>query len=117
MELPSLPYNFEDAQITNVTFGPRREFTLTLSVVIWEGQNGNQLEGVQLRFGGVKNLAQVAEFFANKTQEKSEVSSIQYDPACRSKIGDLHFKLSLERIEAVLHWNCSSLTAFGPLPE
>jgi hypothetical protein len=36
MDFPSLPYDFNDALITNVTFGPRREFTLILSVLIWE---------------------------------------------------------------------------------
>ncbi len=115
MELPSLLYDFEDAQITEVDFGPRREFTLTLSVVLWRGQSGHHLDGFQLRFGGVKNLAEVAEFFANKPQERSELSWIKYDQAYTSKIGDLHFKLSFERINAALQWHCSSLTTSRPL--
>jgi hypothetical protein len=81
------------------------------------GQRGHYLDGIRLRFGGVENLAEVVEFFTNKPLEKSELGWLKYDQAYRSKIGDLHFKLSFEREDAVLQWHCSSLTTFGPLPE
>jgi hypothetical protein len=63
MELPPLPYDFQDAQISNVAFGPRQEFTLTLLVMKWDGSVGRLSDEIKLRFGGVKNLPEVAKFF------------------------------------------------------
>ncbi len=109
MQLPSLQYNFDHAQIDVVSIGPRKEFTLTITVLTWEGSQGQPVGGIQVRFGGVENLDQITEFFAAQPQQKSELTWLRYDPAKQSKSGHLYFEIQFERIDARLQVRCSTL--------
>lgn len=111
MDHPNLPYDFKSARITAVVIGPQRELTLTLTVAAGSGQ---PLEGVQLRFSGIKNMVEVAKFFAAKPQDKAELNELQYDPAYRSKNGNLHFVLSFAKINAEIKWQCASVAVSRP---
>ncbi len=115
MELPSLQYNFDDAHIDAVSFGPRREFTLTMTIFLREGPNYRPVEGIRVRFGGVENLDQVRDFFATIPYERSELAWLEYDRSLRSKPGHLHFEIEFERIDARLKVHCKTLTVSGSL--
>jgi hypothetical protein len=117
MELPSLVYDFSHARIDAVAIGPRREATLTLAVLAWDGPNGRMVEGVRVRFGGIENFAEVSAFFASEPQEQSELAWLRYTAQRRSKPGGLFFELVFERIDAQLVVQCSSLQVSGPTSE
>ena len=108
-EVPSLVHDFSHAHIGRVSVGPRREVTLSVSPLVWEGRTGQLADPVQLRFGGIANFVEVSAFFASSPQERSELSWLRYAEGRRSKPGCLFFELVFERIDARLVIQCSSL--------
>jgi hypothetical protein len=64
MDLPQFKYDFSHARINDVTVGPRREATLFIAPLVWEGPNGRYGEVVRVRFGGIRNFEEVSTFFA-----------------------------------------------------
>jgi hypothetical protein len=111
--LPSLIHDFSHAHIRSVSVGPRREVTLAVSPLVWEGHNGRLTDPVPVRFGGVENFAEVSAFFAAGPHERSELAWLRYAVGRRSKPGCLFFELVFERIDARLVIRCSSLQV-GP---
>jgi hypothetical protein len=114
MNLPSLTYDFSHADITDVTVGPRREFTLTVNVLVFEGFKGRHIEGVRVRFGGVANFEEVSAFWKAGPHRRSELAWLRYAEGRRSKPGALFFELVFERTEARLVVQCSSLQITRP---
>jgi hypothetical protein len=114
MELPSLVHDFSNAHIDAVVIGPRRELTLSMAPLVWDGPNGRCGEPVRVRFGGIENLAEVSAFFAAAPHERSELAWLRYAEGGRSKPGCLFFELVFERIDARLVIQCSSLQLGSP---
>ena len=61
---PPLVHDFDHAIIERAVVGPRREVTLVVLPLVWEGQNGTRACSMDVRFGGIKNLAEVSAFLA-----------------------------------------------------
>jgi hypothetical protein len=114
MELPSLGHDFSHARIDAVVVGPRREVTLSIAPLVWDGPNGRHGEPVRVRFGGIENVAQVSAFFAAAPHERSELAWLRCAEGRRSKPGCLFFELVFERIDARLVIQCSSLQMSSP---
>ncbi len=114
VELPSLVHDFSHAHICGVVFGPRREFTLAVSLLVWHQQTGRLTDPAPVRFGGVENLDEVRACFAAAPHERSELAWLAYaaDPASRP--GRLVFDLVFERIDLRLLVRCSSLQVGAP---
>jgi hypothetical protein len=93
MELPSLVHDFSDARIDAVVIGPRRELTLSITPLVWDGPNGRCGEPVRVR---------------------SELAWLRYAEGRRSKPGCLFFELVFERVDARLVIQCSSLQMSSP---
>jgi hypothetical protein len=115
MVLPSLQHDFDHARIDDVIVGPRREITVAIAPLVWDGPNGHHSETVRVRFGGIKNFAEVAAFFAAAPHKQSELAWLRYADGRRSKPGCLFFQLVFERIEARLVIQCSSLQVGSPI--
>jgi hypothetical protein len=111
--LPSLIHDFSHAEIRGVSVGPRREITLTISPLVWEGCNARLDEPVQVRFGGIQNFSEVAAFFTDGPHERSELAWLRYADNRLSKPGRLFFELAFERIDARLVVECSSMQVAG----
>lgn len=114
VELPSLVHDYSHARIDTVSIGPRREVTLFISPLVWEGHNGRYAAAVPVRFGGIENFAEVSGFFADAPHEQSELAWMRYAERPRSRPGCLFFELVFERIDARLVVQCSSLQVGGP---
>jgi hypothetical protein len=115
VNLPSLVHNFDHSRIDKVNIGPRRECTLYVALLVWDGPNGRYVEGVQVRFGGIENFDTAVEFFGAAPEQQSELAWLKYATDRRSKPGQLFFDLVFERIEAQLRIECSSLNVSGPI--
>jgi hypothetical protein len=81
---------------------------------VWEGHSGRNAEVVAVRFGGIKNFAEVSAFFATAPHERSELARLRYADGARSKPGCLYFEIVFERIDARLVVHCSSLQVGAP---
>lgn len=111
--LPVLPDNFAHAYLNTVSVGPRREVTLEVMPLVWQGSSGHRGEAVRVRFGGVENLAEVTAFFAANGHCPGELAWLMYSTALKSQPGCLYFELMYERIDARLVVQCSSLQMSG----
>lgn len=109
MELPDLKHNYNDASIEDVKFGPRRELTLKVYTVVWNGNKGQYQNEVTIRFGGILNLAAVKEFFDLSPHLNSELASISFDKNQKSKPNHMYINLTFERIDAQIVIECSNL--------
>ena len=109
MELPSLIHNFSHGWLDTVVVGLRREVTLSIAPLVWDGPNGRYAATVRVRFGGIENFAEVSAFFAGLPHATSELAWLRYAEGRRSKPGCLYFELVFERIDARLMLRCSSL--------
>jgi hypothetical protein len=114
MTLPSLVYDYTHARIERCDFGPRREVTLTLSVLLWNGPKGNYLEGVRVRFGGIENFEEVSTFFAAAPHPKTELSCLRYAANPPSRPGHLNIEIALERVEVSTVVRCGSVQVSAP---
>jgi hypothetical protein len=108
-QLPSLVHDFSHAHIDGVSVGPRREVTLSVAPLVWEGRDGRYAGVVPVRFGGIENFVEVSAFFAVAPHERSELAALRYAEQPRSKPGCLFIELVFERIDARLVVQCSSL--------
>jgi len=114
MQLPDLKHDFSDALIQGVTFGPRQEMTLRILTGRWIGQTGYYNVPIALRFGGIKNLDVLREFFASSPHLQSELAHLSYDKDHKSKPGHLFVDLTFERIDARTIIECSSIKIDDP---
>lgn len=110
MELPSLTHDYNGALIEAVTVGPRRELTLNVAILSWYGSSGRHDLRIQIRFGGVTNLEQAAEFFRLSTPQKSELAYLRYSAVKASKPGHLFIEVAMERIEAAICVSCANVS-------
>lgn len=120
VELPSVGQDFNHAPIEQVVVGPRREVTLTLSVIpdYRPGNPRPASQSVRVRFGGIENFAEASAFFAAGPHERSELACLRYAEGRLSKPGCLFFELVFERIDARLVVQCSSLqVGVGEAPD
>ncbi len=115
MILPSFVHDFSNASIDRVDVGPRRELTLSIALLVWDGTKGRSSDAVRVRFGGIENFTEASEFFAEGPHETSELAWLRYAAGRRSKPGRLFFELAFERIDARLVIQCSSLQGDGLL--
>ncbi|HZK81685.1 MAG TPA: hypothetical protein VFC46_11470 [Humisphaera sp.] len=114
MELPALVYDYNDALIEHYSVGPRREVTLHVNVVRWQGSVGRYASPVQVRFGGVKNFEEVVAFLKTKPFERSELAGLRYSDDQTSKPGDLFIAIAFERTDARIVVSCSNVSVTGP---
>jgi hypothetical protein len=113
--IPPIPYNFYAASIEKIDFGPRPE--LSLQIQLW-----NQLDkwpwvefdkegpNITVRFGGVKNLAEVKAFFDGYSDIWLEFHYLRYSQTDRPKASNLYVELGFDRIDTTLTVHCKSLT-------
>ena len=106
MKLPDLKHDFHHALIDSVQVGPRREATMTIQVLLWEGQSGHLSPNIYLRCGGIANFDEVKAFF--NTCPSLEVAWLDYAKSQKSKPGNLFIELQAERTEGNLIIQCSS---------
>jgi hypothetical protein len=110
-DMPELHQQFHNAQIVDVIYGPRQEFTLTCHRLIWQGQTGHLDKSItSIRFGGVMNLDNIKQFFDTRPYEISEVYLIDYAKDHISKMGRIFVDVSFERIEARQTIECRNIT-------
>jgi len=64
MELPDLKYDFHHALIDSVKIGPRREVTMIIQALLWEGHRGHRSPNIYFRCGGIINVDEVTAFFS-----------------------------------------------------
>ncbi|MDY3557900.1 hypothetical protein R5W23_005867 [Gemmata sp. JC673] len=114
--LPSLAHDFRHARIEAVAVGPRREVTLSVSPLVWDGGTGRYTDPVPVRFGGIENFSDVAAFFAGAPDERSELAWLRYADQPRSRVGSLFLELTFERTDAWIVVRCSSLSVGDPDP-
>ncbi len=114
IKLPSLVHDFSHAHIRGVSVGPRREVTLSVSPMVWDGHKGRHAEPVPVRFGAIENFAEVSAFFSAGPHEWSELAWLRYAVERVSKPGCLYFELLFERIDARLVVHCGSLQIGAP---
>jgi hypothetical protein len=109
--LPEIRDELYNAAIETVRFGPRREFTLAVRRLIWEGSHG-RLENrlTYVRFGGVNNLEAVHQFFDGKPHQQSELYTIDYAKTMPSKPGHLFLEIKFERILEQITVECRNLS-------
>jgi hypothetical protein len=111
LQLPEISKRFCEAGISDVTYGPRQEFTLACHELIWEGLNGHYSEAITyIRFGGVTNLDAVREFFATRPHDRSELGAIVYAKDHVSKTGRIFVEIFFERIDAKLSVQCRNIS-------
>ena len=110
MALPSLVHDYNDARIEGFAVGPRREITLDISILSWNGSTGRYGATVQVRFGAVTNLDKVAEFFESGHQHRSELAYIRYSETSPSKPGHLFIDVAFERTDARICIACGNVS-------
>ena len=108
MKIPGLKYDFHHAHIDSVQVGPRREVTMTIQALLWEGQSGHRSPNIYLRCGGIVNFDEVKVFF--NMFPTLEVAWLDYAEAQKSKPGNLLVQLQAERTDDKLIIQCSSLS-------
>jgi hypothetical protein len=108
MNLPDLKHDFHHALIDSVQVGPRREVTMTIQALLWEGQSGHLSPNIYLRCGGIVNFDEVKAFF--NMRPSLEVAWLDYAKSEKSKPGNLYFELQAERTDDKLIIQCSSLS-------
>ena len=108
IRLPPLVHDFSHACIEQVVVGPRREVTLSIAPLLWNGRKGKYARAVAVRFGGIENFAEVSAFFADAFYKGFELAWLRYAEEQHSKLGHL-FDLMFERADAHLIVQCSSL--------
>ena len=108
MNLPDLKHDFHHALIDGVQVGPRREVTMTIEVLLWEGQSGHRSSNIYLRCGGIVNFDEVKAFFS--MCPSLEVAWLDYAKSQKSKPGNLFVELQAERTDDKLIIQCSSLS-------
>ena len=108
MQLPDLKHDFHHALIDSVQFGPRREVTMTIQALLFEGPSGQRSPNIYLRCGGIVNFDEVKAFF--NTSPSLEVAWLDYAKSQKSKPGNLFIELQAERTDDKLIIQCSSLS-------
>ena len=108
MKLPDLKHDFHHALIDSVQVGPRREVTMTIQALLWEGQSGHRSANIYLRCGGIANFDEVKAFF--NTCPSLEVAWLDYAKCQKSKPGNLFIELQAERTDDKLIIQCCSLS-------
>jgi hypothetical protein len=107
MELPELKYDFTHAQIQNVSVGPRREVSMSIEILEWNGQFAKRGDLLSFRCGGINNFGEVDAFF--KQHPQMEIAYLDYARHQPSKRGKLLIELILERTGEKLIIQCSSV--------
>jgi hypothetical protein len=107
MELPNLKHDYHHALIDSVRIGPRREVTMTIQALLWEGQRGYGSPNIYIRCGGITNLDEVKAFFGKCPS--LEVAWLGYAESQKSKPGNLFIELQSERTDDKLIIQCSSI--------
>ena len=107
MELPNLRHDFHHALIASVRIGPRREVTMTIQALLWEGQHGYRSPNIYLRCGGIVNFDEVKAFFSKCPS--LEVAWLNYAESQKSKLGNFFIELQSERTDDKLIIQCSSI--------
>ncbi|RPJ87505.1 MAG: hypothetical protein EHM18_00815 [Acidobacteria bacterium] len=107
--LPELVHDFRHARVEDVTIGPKREVSLAVTPLIWEGHNARDAEMVTVRFGAILNFAEVSAFLKTGPHLHSELAWLRYADGTVSKPGSLYIELGFERIDARMVIQCSSL--------
>ncbi len=110
MQLPDLKYNYNDASIEEVVFGPRREVNLKIQTIHWNGNTGQENDPIIIRFGGIMNFESVKAFFATSPYIRSELASLAYDKSQISNPNHMFVSLRFERIDAKITIECSSVS-------
>ena len=100
--------------LESVAFGPRREMTVKINSLMWEGNRGYYGPATTMRFGGIVNYDQVREAFKPRYCQERELNSVEYDQGQSSKPSDLYLLLSFERISIIVAIHCHSLTVTKP---
>jgi len=108
VKLPDLKHGFHHALIDSVRVGPRREVTMTIQALLWEGQSGHRRPNIYLRCGGIVNFDEVKAFF--NVYPSLEVAWLDYAKSQKSKPGNLFIELQAERTDDNLIIQCSSLS-------
>ena len=108
MKLPDLKHDFHHAFIDSVQVGPRREVTMTIQALLWEGSSGHRSPNIYLRCGGIANFDEVKVFF--NMSPSLEVAWLEYAESQKSKPGHLFIELQAERTDDKLIIQCSSLS-------
>ena len=111
VKLPDLKHNFHHALVESVQFGPRREVTMTIQALLWEGPSGHRSPNIYLRCGGIVNFDEVEAFF--RMRPSLEVAWLDYSKSQTSKPGNLFIELQAERTDAKLIIQCSSLSVIA----
>ncbi len=107
MELPNLKHDFHHTLIHYVRLGPRREVTMTIQALLWEGQGGFRGPNIFLRFGGIVNFDEVKAFLSKCPS--LELAWLDYAESQSSKPGSLFIELQSERTDDKLVIQRSSL--------
>ena len=107
MELPNLRHDFHHALIDSVRIGPRREVSMTIEVLLWEGQRGYRSPNINLRCGGIVNFDEVKAFFSK--YPSLELARLGYAQSQKSKPGNLFIELQSEGTGDKLIIQCSSI--------
>lgn len=106
-----LKYEYHDAGVTGVSVGPRREVTLTAELD--RPVSGRDVV-VRLRFGGIANFAQVAEYFRRVMADVGEsyvgrIDGLGYDESAASTSRNIVLRVELDAY-GVVQIHCRSVT-------
>jgi hypothetical protein len=107
---PPLPHNFHDGEIAALTFGPRRELTMRISVALLPpGHTAGTMPwfDYQLRFGGIDNYEEVRNFFS-RAEPVSRIASLNYADDERSRANRLIVRLKIDD-DSQLRIHCRTL--------
>ncbi|AWM35626.1 hypothetical protein GobsT_66930 [Gemmata obscuriglobus] len=114
--LPLLVHDFSHARVEAVAVGPRREVTLSVSPLVWDGGAGRYAAPVPVRFGEIENVSEVSAFFAGAPHARSELAWLRYADHPRSRPGGLFLELAFERVDVRIVVRCSRLMVGDPDP-
>lgn len=103
--------NFRDAQVLDVSVGPRREVTLVISPLEWRGSRGDLADTVAVRFGAIEDFERVAGNFREIPSLQSEIGFLGVDHGVDCENGDCHgFRFEAERRDFEFRFCCSTVS-------
>ena len=103
--------NFQDAAIEEVIVGPRREVTLRLRPMLWEGARGKHGPALVVRFGGIREFERVADRFRQIPSLQSELGFLGPDQSSSPRSpARLAFRFEAERREFAFGFSCKSVS-------
>jgi len=110
MQLPEFGDTFCDGLISGIDFGPRREFVLYVTPLVWDGHRGRHGSELQVRFGSISNLPEIQAGFSAAATRDSEIGSVSYAAEPVSRPGNAVVRVTFERSDQVIVIRCGNVT-------